>query len=147
MPRCRCKGYGARMTISSHRGKVITTMTSTPNSPTDLTANHPEQGKVFLDYLWSLRVRRQQNCPCILRYGCLPSVMDIDGSARRLARCIPCHRPIKSGCQSLQAIRVEPYLPPRSLPGRTPPSVRTESWFLPVVLTGNSVIDEGSLMA
>lgn len=34
MPRCRCKGYGARMTINSHRGKVITTTTSTPNSPT-----------------------------------------------------------------------------------------------------------------
>lgn len=33
MPRCRCKGYGARMTTGSHRGKAITTTTSTPNSP------------------------------------------------------------------------------------------------------------------
>ena len=48
-----------------------------------LTANHPEQGKVFLDYLWSLRPQAAKFARAF--YGtageCLPSVMDIDGGA------------------------------------------------------------------
>lgn len=48
-----------------------------------LTANHPEQGKVFLDYLWSLRPQAAKFAREF--YGtageCLPSVMDIDGGA------------------------------------------------------------------
>lgn len=48
-----------------------------------LIANHPEQGKVFLDYLWSLRPQAKKFASEF--YGttgeCLPSVMDIDGGA------------------------------------------------------------------
>lgn len=48
-----------------------------------LTANHPEQGKVFLDYLWSLRPQAAKFARAFYSTAgvCLPSVMDIDGGA------------------------------------------------------------------
>mgnify|MGYP000279064059 CR=1 FL=1 len=120
-----------------------------------LTANHPEQGKVFLDYLWSLRPQAAKFARAF--YGtagvCLPSVMDIDGGAlggwpmyslsptNQIWLCQMFYEYYRlTGDKEFLRTRVEPYftataacleeLPPRR-PGR-------KAGFTGLVLTGNS---------